>query len=243
MVFDLGEGVVRRLRRRDAHDAPWRRTGLFFRAVPSVDVRPRDRLRRALERAVRRHVTGHHHAAVLFSGGLDSSVLATLAERCLEAEHGLRSPEDDIATSPTLELVNVSFDPIAGPDRHAGLRSVGDLVRVSRVVRLELYLVERVLAEVDEDRVTFLLGPNDTVMDFNVAAALHCGSEGRGARLRWWQELLSETEESSSNDLEGDVSTLSQRASVPPHRRRRRSCRLGALKTESLLLAVQRRTI
>lgn len=55
---------------------------------------------------------------VLFSGGLDSAILAALLAITL--------PEDVV-----IDLVNVSFDPEKSPDRISALLCIGDLLKVN----------------------------------------------------------------------------------------------------------------
>lgn len=102
--------------------------------------------------------------------------------------------KDHYTLKPTLELINVSFDAERGPDRHTSLCALGDLIqscfrKSCPDVRLSFFLVDRCLEDIDASNILSLLGPNSTLMDFNVATALWCGSEGRGFRLRWWREV------------------------------------------------------
>ncbi|CAE7192785.1 ASNSD1 [Symbiodinium sp. CCMP2456] len=120
------------------------------------------------------------HLGLLFSGGLDSTVLAALAA---EAVPGC-----------TIELLNVAFDSSA-PDRLTALCSYEDLVRQYGAERFRLVLCDVTQQEVYEEELAIcrLLGPKATHLDFNIAAALWFAARGRGLvcpasvlEATWW---------------------------------------------------------
>ncbi|CAE7910474.1 ASNSD1 [Symbiodinium necroappetens] len=120
------------------------------------------------------------HLGLLFSGGLDSTVLAALAA---EAVPGC-----------TIELLNVAFDGSA-PDRLTALCSYEDLVRQYGAERFRLVLCDVTQQEVYEEELAIcrLLGPKATHLDFNIAAALWFAARGRGLvcpagvlETGWW---------------------------------------------------------
>ncbi|CAE7894837.1 ASNSD1 [Symbiodinium sp. KB8] len=120
------------------------------------------------------------HLGLLFSGGLDSTVLAALAA---EAVPGC-----------TIELLNVAFDSSA-PDRLTALCSYEDLVRQYGAERFRLVLCDVTQQEVYEEELAIcrLLGPKATHLDFNIAAALWFAARGRGLvcpagvlETGWW---------------------------------------------------------
>lgn len=106
---------------------------------------------------------------VLFSGGVDSMLLAALAHR--HAPPGR-----------AVDLINVCFDSGRSPDRAAALDGVAELealfpARAWRLVRVD--------ADVDEvhavaSRLAALLRPARTVMDRNIGAALWLAARGEG---------------------------------------------------------------
>ena len=134
-------------------------------------------LLRALSAAVRVRVRcapapapGAARAAVMFSGGLDSMVLARLADAHL--------PPDE-----PIDLLHVAFGAgaAAAPDRLAALCGVRELRRTSarawRLVLIDVSLDELAAARA---QLEVLLAPAATVMDVNIGAALWFGARGRG---------------------------------------------------------------
>jgi asparagine synthetase B (glutamine-hydrolysing) len=114
--------------------------------------------------------------AVLFSGGLDSTVLAALADDCLPPHVAL-------------DLINVSFgdskeDAERGGDRASARKSFQDLLhRSSAPSRLRLILVNVTKAMMNgaSDHVRQLTTPLDTVMDLSIAMPLWFAARGDGA--------------------------------------------------------------
>jgi asparagine synthetase B (glutamine-hydrolysing) len=106
---------------------------------------------------------------ILFSGGLDSTVLATLAHRHL--------PILD-----TIDLCNVCFHHGSSPDRLAARRAFGELRTVSPCRRWRF--IEVNVGEVDVlkylTHVKSLVHPKDTTMDFNIGFALWFATRARG---------------------------------------------------------------
>ncbi|CAK9033960.1 Asparagine synthetase domain-containing protein CG17486 [Durusdinium trenchii] len=166
-VFDLVARSVRQL--------PWRQPAPFAQpwwwstdnACDEANLRLA--FGRLLSEAVARrveHVAGAGiRVGLLFSGGLDSTVLAALAAEALPHE--------------TIELINVAFDSRA-PDRLTALCSFQDLLRQYGPERFRLVLSdirqEDLLAE--EISICRLLGPKATHLDFNIAAALWFAARG-----------------------------------------------------------------
>ena len=156
------------------------------------------KLLRVLSEAVRRRVCGVAHApgapggssagaraggaggqgarlggarvGILFSGGIDSMVLARLAD--------LHLPPGE-----PLDLINVAFGDGAAeaPDRLGGLLGASELRRISSR-QINMVSVDVSLDELRHARqqLVALLQPANTVMDLNIGAALWFGSRGRG---------------------------------------------------------------
>lgn len=108
--------------------------------------------------------------AVLFSGGVDSALLARLASECLPA-------------NAAIDLVNVCFANGTSPDRITARDAAEELSEAC--TDREFRLVEATLALEDvEDsahRLMELLHPTRTHMDYNVGAALWFAAACRGS--------------------------------------------------------------
>ena len=111
------------------------------------------------------------NVAVLFSGGLDCTVIAALL-------HHQLPPEDEI------DLLNVCFDfpTHSSPDRLTALASYYDLKREfpTRVWRFVLVNVHPDEVEMYQEHILHLISPMTSQMDFNIGAAFWFASRGRG---------------------------------------------------------------
>ena len=108
--------------------------------------------------------------AVLFSGGLDCTVVAALLHRNLPAAY-------------EIELLNACFDPKhKSPDRLTALGSYRDLLKVFPTRAWRFVQVDVPVEEVIQwqDHVLQLLCPMETQMDFKIGAALWFASRGEG---------------------------------------------------------------
>jgi len=193
-----GVHVVKFLERQhvqEQREIPWpdERIKLSRKHV-SVDARPEDGveasasvLLNTLRSAVQRRVDcftslasseNESRMGVLFSGGLDSVVLAVLLHQCLH-DH----------PSEPIDLINVSFfasDGLdhanASPDRLAGIAASVELhtlfpSRPWRFVHVDVGTKER---QEHEGRICSLIKPRDTSMDLNLGTAFWFASRGRG---------------------------------------------------------------
>eukprot|EP00803_Ostreobium_quekettii_P010644 evm.model.scf_78.13 EVM.evm.TU.scf_78.13 scf_78:150143-155524(-) len=106
---------------------------------------------------------------ILFSGGVDSTLLAALTHRALPP-------------GVPIDLANVSFDGLRSPDRQGGRSSVEELSEWAPDRLWRLIEVDSDLAEVDRHRnhLLSLLCPASLVMDLNIGAALWLAARGRG---------------------------------------------------------------
>ena len=136
----------------------------------------RDCVKRVLE--TKEPVCTHSKIAVLFSGGLDSVVLAFLASQY-------------VADGDTLDLINVAFQQNDGtflvPDRLTGLQAIEEMQPLLKA-KLNLVLVnvsKSELQEMREARIKDLLYPLDTVLDDSIGCAIWFASRGRGVL---WQD-------------------------------------------------------
>ena len=117
------------------------------------------------------HSDGRAFIGVLFSGGVDSMLLAALAHR-------------HVPPGRAVDLINVCFDGGSSPDRAAALDGVAELralfpKRDWRLVRVDAD-VEEVRRGVPAARLAGLLRPARTVMDRNIGAALWLAARGEG---------------------------------------------------------------
>jgi len=149
-------------------------------APTSLMVAYQRRFNAALREAVRRRVAHQDQVSVLFSGGLDSSVLAALAAEEIMRCGNRNFRRADNPCHGLVQLVNVCFDSIGAPDRHTCLLSFSDLRRRFPRGTFDLILVDLSLEMVEKKRILDLLGPNNTHMDFNIATCLWYASRGQG---------------------------------------------------------------
>ena len=105
----------------------------------------------------------------MFSGGLDSTLIATIACQVLPPEI-------------SIDLVNVSFAPATSADRFTAIFSFHDLKRLFPSRALRMICADYTIATLmeNESLIMDLCHPKDSLMDFNIAAALHYASKGEG---------------------------------------------------------------
>ncbi|AOA63694.1 Putative asparagine synthetase [Komagataella phaffii CBS 7435] len=114
--------------------------------------------------------------AILFSGGIDCSILASLAAKT--------SPAGTI-----IDLLNVSFYnprtktlPQNTPDRKLGIQNWENLRKMYPSIRFQLVEVDVTYEEYmdHKEKVKQLIYPNDTEMDLSIAIAFYFASRGKG---------------------------------------------------------------
>ncbi|XVF43242.1 hypothetical protein PTKIN_Ptkin02bG0024600 [Pterospermum kingtungense] len=120
--------------------------------------------------------------AVLFSGGLDSMILAALLDECLDPNY-------------EIDLLNVSFDGESAPDRITARAGVKELKRVAPLRRWRLVHIDAELSKLtwETKHVLSLINPANTYMDLNIGIALWLAARGEG----WMYE-------GSSNGIDED---------------------------------------
>eukprot|EP00250_Pteridium_aquilinum_P006327 c16269_g1_i1 orf=528-2459(-) len=107
--------------------------------------------------------------AILFSGGLDSMVLAAVADRC-------------VAPHWAIDLLNVSFEGQTAPDRISAIAGIKELRSISPSRRWQLVEIDgdpSCLGETN-DHLLSLICPSKTHMDLNIGTALWLAAQGHG---------------------------------------------------------------
>ncbi|KAK7400696.1 hypothetical protein VNO78_11964 [Psophocarpus tetragonolobus] len=107
--------------------------------------------------------------AVLFSGGLDSMILAALLDKCLDSSY-------------EIDLLNVSFDGQLAPDRKSAKAGLSELRRVAPSRKWRLVEIDADLSDLvfETSHVMSLINPANTYMDLNIGIALWLASGGDG---------------------------------------------------------------
>ncbi|XXG55544.1 hypothetical protein AAC387_Pa03g3192 [Persea americana] len=106
--------------------------------------------------------------ALLFSGGLDSMILAALLDECLDARY-------------EIDLLNVSFDGQLAPDRISARAGLRELQRITPR-RWRLVEIDADLSTLTSEtkHVMSLIFPAKTYMDLNIGIALWLAAGGDG---------------------------------------------------------------
>ncbi|CAJ1939726.1 unnamed protein product [Sphenostylis stenocarpa] len=107
--------------------------------------------------------------AILFSGGLDSMILAALLDKCLDPSY-------------EIDLLNVSFDGHLAPDRQSAKAGLNELRRVAPSRKWRLVEIDADLSDLvfETSHVMSLINPANTYMDLNIGIALWLASGGDG---------------------------------------------------------------
>ncbi|XP_050237210.1 uncharacterized protein LOC126686946 isoform X2 [Mercurialis annua] len=122
--------------------------------------------------------------AVLFSGGLDSMILAALLDECLDPSFGI-------------DLLNVSFDGQFAPDRISSKTGVAELRRIAPLRRWNLVEIDADLSKLvlETKHVMSLINPANTYMDLNIGIALWLAASGYGWVSRGTSNSKDESEQ------------------------------------------------
>ncbi|KZV50222.1 asparagine synthetase domain-containing protein 1 [Dorcoceras hygrometricum] len=116
------------------------------------------------------HELGRHvPVAVLFSGGLDSMIIAALVHHCIDKKY-------------EIDLLNVSFDGESAPDRISARVGLKELQKNAPFRRWNLVEIDADLQKLPSEmkHVESLINPAKTYMDLNIGVALWMASGGVG---------------------------------------------------------------
>ncbi|XP_073059357.1 uncharacterized protein [Primulina eburnea] len=107
--------------------------------------------------------------AVLFSGGLDSMIIAALVHHCIDKKY-------------EIDLLNVSFDGESAPDRISARAGLKELQKNAPFRRWNLVEIDADLQKLPSEmkHVESLINPAKTYMDLNIGVALWIASGGDG---------------------------------------------------------------
>lgn len=107
--------------------------------------------------------------AILFSGGLDSMILAALLDQCL-------------TLNCEIDLLNVSFDGPHAPDRISAKAGVIELQRIAPLRRWRLVEIDADPSNLQPETkyLTSIIHPAKTYMDLNIGTALWLAACGEG---------------------------------------------------------------
>ncbi|KAL3830613.1 hypothetical protein ACJIZ3_019415 [Penstemon smallii] len=107
--------------------------------------------------------------AVLFSGGLDSMIIAALLHECIDSKY-------------EIDLLNVSFDGEAAPDRISARAGLKELQKSAPSRRWNLIEIDADLPKLSSEtkHVMSLINPAKTYMDLNIGIALWLAAGGDG---------------------------------------------------------------
>ncbi|CAM8987935.1 unnamed protein product [Rhodiola kirilowii] len=149
----------------------------LYKGINYTDlVPPAQRVLCALKEAVAKRTTGirifqkeNAPVAVLFSGGLDSMILAALLDEFLDSTY-------------VIDLLNVSFDGESAPDRLSARAGLKELEQLSPSRSWKLVEIDGELSNLAAEtaQVVSLIDPAKTYMDLNIGIALWLASIGDG---------------------------------------------------------------
>lgn len=155
--------------------------------------------------------------AVLFSGGLDSSIIAALCCDLLVEDYlqKINSPSDIPTHRPVLDLISVAFQASA-PDRLTGLLSFAELRKRHHADHIDIrFICSQAITPsmlqlngnsdgdyvIETDRLQHLLGSSSTLMDASIGSVLFVAARGKGRCLKneFWTSI-----ENNSSGLENE---------------------------------------
>jgi len=143
----------------------------------------------------------HTCVSVLFSGGLDSSIIALIAAKLLKEKQDFRG----------IDLLNVAFgsggdESFEVPDRITGVQALQEIQEVVPNYPLRMLLINVQLQQLQEqrrDRIKSLLYPLDTVLDDSIGCAIWFAANGEGIYKKNFAKCNTST--SDGNNLSDEL--------------------------------------
>ena len=131
-------------------------------------------LKKAVSKRVNNMKTSITSLAVMFSGGIDSLMLAYYA--ILVSDKSI-----------TIDLLNISFDKEKAPDRKSGLIGYRELLSLFPERTINLILIDKTydtdITPAFESQMKSLIYPRSTHMDFNISSALKLTTKLSGYKV------------------------------------------------------------
>ena len=131
-------------------------------------------LKKAVSKRVNNMKTSITSLAVMFSGGIDSLMLAFYA--ILVSDKNI-----------TIDLLNISFDKEKAPDRKSGLIGYRELLSLFPERTINLILIDKTydtdITPAFESQMKSLIYPRSTHMDFNISSALKLTTKLSGYKV------------------------------------------------------------
>ncbi|XP_023806590.1 asparagine synthetase domain-containing protein 1 [Oryzias latipes] len=147
--------------------------------------------------------SGQASIAILFSGGIDSMILAVLADKHVpvhqpidllnvafklkepkkQPEKKLKKQRNKSNNSETVQVSSLSSSPFDVPDRitgKAGLKELQDLNPERQWNFVEINITREELQQMRQERICHLVHPLDTVLDDSIGCAVWFAARGKG---------------------------------------------------------------
>jgi asparagine synthetase B (glutamine-hydrolysing) len=152
-------------------------------------------------KAYRRDSCSHSNIGILFSGGIDSTVIALIAD-------------DHVSKDKEIDLLNVSFTGESAPDRVTARSALEELTHLRPHRKWRLILIDptkQELADWRSNRIKHLIYPLETVLDDSIGCSIWFAASGN--------IQIQEKETSSARILLHGLGSDEQLAGYSRHRR------------------------
>ena len=132
--------------------------------------------------------------AILFSGGVDCTLLASLAHQIIPSSESIdllnvafENPRVVKAATKTAPALAQAYSPYSDcPDRRTGMAALHELHQTCQTRDWRFISIDVPFAEFSEhrDRIISLMRPHNTEMDLSIASALYFAARGQGTYLK-----------------------------------------------------------